>query len=123
MENSLGVLLREWRIDRQWSIDRLAARAMVAKSTVSEWETGAHQPCVPQLEAVLAALGASAEQRQRALALIRAPRAIRQLRAESAPVATGGGEMGAMPASGDLLRALRCRAGLSQEQVAAALGV
>lgn len=123
MQDPLGPLLREWRTRRQLSIDQLAARALVAKSTISEWEGGAHQPCLPELEAVLAALGASPEQRQRALSLLRAPRAIRALRRETAPGTAGGAYPSAMPAGGDLLRAMRCRRGLTLEQVGAALRV
>ena len=48
----LGRLLRDWRTARQLSLDQLAARASVAKSTLSTWETGTHQPCLVELAAV-----------------------------------------------------------------------
>ena len=51
VRNALGRLLREWRTARQWSLDQLAARAGVAKSTVSTWENGTHQPCLAELAA------------------------------------------------------------------------
>src|SRR5438445_13658363 len=66
VKNVLGRLLREWRTARQLSLDHLAARAGVAKSTVSTWETGTHQPCLVELAAVLAALGAVPAQREQA---------------------------------------------------------
>src|SRR5690349_1048851 len=117
------MLLRDWRVARQISLEQLAARAGVAKSTVSTWETGTHRPRLVELTAVLAALGVSAAQREQALALIRAPRAVRQLRGELADAGGVGSGAGPGAVSGELLRAMRGRRRLTLEQVAAGLGV
>lgn len=109
-------MLREIRIGHALSISRLAARAGVDKGTLSRWESGACEPRLPELEAVLGALAAS--ERERALVLVRmdAPRAARAMR-ESPP----GLEL--PPSRGDLLRALRCRRRLALGDIARALRV
>jgi transcriptional regulator with XRE-family HTH domain len=124
MASPFGAFLRELRQARRVSINQLAERAAVAKSTLSRWESGAFQPRLPELEAVLLALGASPAQREQALVRVYAPRAVGGLRRELAGGAgTDGGEPGLLPAGGDLLRAMRRRRGLPQERVAAHLRV
>jgi transcriptional regulator with XRE-family HTH domain len=119
----IGAFVRELRQARQMSMNQLAERAAVAKSTLSRWEAGAFQPRLPELEAVLTALQVSPVQRARAMAQVQAPRAVGRLRHELASAATADDETGLIPAGGDLLRAMRRRRGLAQEQVAASLRV
>jgi transcriptional regulator with XRE-family HTH domain len=120
VEDSLGELITGMRATRRLSLRRLADRAGVGKSTLSDWEKGTHLPRLPELEAVLAALEATPDERRRALAAIPAPRAARRFReaqeskAEEAPPPFTGG---------DLLRAMRRRERLSLEQVADHLNV
>jgi len=123
VKEALGRLLREWRAARQLSLNQLAARAGVAKSTVSTWETGTHRPRLAELAAVLAALGATEAQREQVLVLIGAPRAVRLLQAEMERPGEDESVSAPTIASGELLRAMRCRRGFTLEQVAAALGV
>jgi transcriptional regulator with XRE-family HTH domain len=130
MSTRIGLFLRELRTARQLSLSRLAAQSGVAKSTLSKWEAGAFEPRLPELEAVLATLGASPAQREQALSVIGAPRAVRQIRRETladpsvAPhLSPLGDESLAPPAGGDLLRAMRHRSHLSLCQVADELGV
>ncbi len=129
-EGGCGALLRELRQSRRMSLGQLAERAVVAKSTVSRWEAGAYQPRLPELEAVLTALQASPSQRVEAMGRVQAPRAVGRLQGELAgrqPGPAGADapveDAGLLPAGGDLLRAMRHRRGLSQEQVAAQLQV
>lgn len=118
MSEVVSTTLRAMREARGWSLGRLARAAGVHASTLSRWESGARQPCVPELESVLDALQVSPEQRVTLMAALRPPRAARRL-SQIVP-AVG---LPAPPATGDLLRALRQRSGLTQEQVAAAVGV
>src|SRR5579871_6714188 len=114
MQNRIGPFLLDLRRARQMSLGQLAARAHVAASTLSRWETGAYQPRLPELEAVLTALCASPEQRERALGLLDAPRGVQRLRVEAEEVAAERGDDPVVPiCGGDLLRALRKRRGLS----------
>jgi transcriptional regulator with XRE-family HTH domain len=97
--SQFGTFLRELRQARQMSISRLAERAAIAKSTLSRWEAGAFQPRLPELEAVLAVLGVSPAQREQAISLVQAPRAVGRLRQEWATSAgPAGDELGAFPA-------------------------
>jgi transcriptional regulator with XRE-family HTH domain len=118
----LGAYLRELRTSRQVALSRLAERAQISRTTLTRWEAGGSQPRLPELEAVLTALGTSAAERERTLALVQAPRAVRRLREETTTATLRGSlEDAAMPTGGDLLRAMRRRRGLSLEQVAARL--
>ncbi len=124
LASGIGGFLRELRAARQMSLEQVAARASVAVSTLSRWETGAYRPRLPELQAVLVALDTSPEQRELALHLVDAPRALRHLRAEAEELAFGQGhDPLLLPCSGELLRALRKRCGLSMEEVARQLGV
>jgi transcriptional regulator with XRE-family HTH domain len=124
---SLGTLLRQMRTSRQISLQGVAAKAGLARSTVNRWERDTHEPRLPELMAVLDALGASKDQREQALIRIRAPRAAQQLRQQAPACAGAGVQAGAwvhsLGGNGALLRAMRRRAGLSQQQVAEHLGV
>jgi transcriptional regulator with XRE-family HTH domain len=107
-------MLSAWRQSRGWSKSTLAQRAGVASSTLSRWESGKRTPSLPELEAVLDALEVSPEQRSRALQQMDAPRAVLRLRRESDLTP---------PVSGDLLRAMRLRRGLTQAELAQQIGV
>lgn len=113
MARQLGDVLREWRTARGLTLGALAMKAGVHASTLSRWETGRWQPGVPELEAVLKALGATAAQRRSALHHLEAPRAVQRVRAEA-------GE--SPPAAGDLLRAMRLRRNMTQADVAERIG-
>jgi transcriptional regulator with XRE-family HTH domain len=122
MQEGFGDCLRRLRESRSVSGRRLASQVGLRPATLSDWETGRHQPRLPELEAVLTALGATAAQGREALALLRVPRAARRLRAE--PERQGiETVLGPMPGGGDLLRALRHRRGLYLAQAAASLRV
>src|SRR3954470_18544579 len=81
MPVQLSSFLRERRDARHLSLRALSARSGVGKSTLNGWETGASQPCIPELGRVLEALEVPPEQRQMALSLVDAPRGVRGLRA------------------------------------------
>lgn len=121
MENRLAPLLREWRVARRLSVGALAARAGVAKATVSGWEAGHHLPRLPELTAVLAALEVSPRQREQALLLLPVPRAQRARALTLPPVP--GLDTVCRPVPGHLLRAMRLRRGHSLRSVALQLGV
>ncbi len=96
----------------------LSARSGVSKSALSDWETGKKLPRLPELEATLQALGASASKRRQCLTLLEAPRAVRRLWEEVHTVDTS-----LAPVSGGLLRAMRLRRDLRLEEVAGQIGV
>jgi transcriptional regulator with XRE-family HTH domain len=116
-EPSLGARLREWRTAQGLGVSTLAARAGIARATLFSWESGAHQPRVPELSALLGALGATPGQREEVLALLDAPRALRAMRGSIAEADE------TLPATGQLLRAMRRRKGLTLAQVAEGMQV
>jgi transcriptional regulator with XRE-family HTH domain len=121
MGHDLGILLRRWRHERALSLTALAARAGLAKGTLSGWETGHHQPRLRQLEALLTTLDVSPDERTTALTLIDAPRAYRSL-ASTAPPLVADQKEEDRPVPGHFLRALRQRRGLTLNAVARAIG-
>jgi transcriptional regulator with XRE-family HTH domain len=118
--NSVGPLIGDLRRSRLLSMDRLARMAGISASTISRWEAGLHAPCVMELDAVLAALDASARETRQAYASIQAPRAVEVLRLAAAPDTLFSGSA---PSAGDLLRAIRQRGGQSLERAADAVRV
>lgn len=114
-EQELGAQLRSMRRARGLSQGELARRAGVNDSTVSRWESGKFTPAIPELEAVLTALGAESWERRTVLQAFDAPRALRRLREVAGAAAP--------PVSGDLLWAIRLRKGWTQSQAAQAVGV
>ncbi len=118
MTERIGTLLWEMRTAGGWSQGQVARAAGVSKAALSQWESGARSPRVPELEAALTALQADAAQRALVFAQMKAPRALRHLRR---PDDTDG--LGAPPVSYDLLRAMRLRKGWTQERTAGAVGV
>jgi transcriptional regulator with XRE-family HTH domain len=120
----LGDYLRQLRRSQRLTLAQLSATAGVSLSTLNRWETGAFQPRLAELEATLRALGVASAQRERALSLVEAPRAVARLREEAEERQDGlVGLAGHAPTTGDLLRAMRLRRRLTLEQAAAGLGV
>lgn len=119
MEHAIGGFLKELRLARRLSINRLAQTAGVSQPTLSRWEAGKHQPSLSELDAALDALGASDAQRRRALALLHAPRAVARLR----EMLTSPAETTVPVFGGDLLRAMRLRRDMTLEEVARAIQV
>ncbi len=115
MVGAFEELLNTWRKQKRLSFKELARQSGVSGATLSRWEAGRTQPRMAELEAVLAALQVSPTQRQEALALMEAPRALQQLR--ETPGAGG------PPVSGDLLRAMRLRKGWTQQETARRAGI
>lgn len=118
MAQQIATQLWEMRTAQNVSQGKLALKAGVSKATLSQWETGARLPRAVELDAVLTALNATTAERTRIFACLDAPRAQRYLRQQNALPGVG-----APPLRGELLRALRLRAGWTQEQTAHALGV
>lgn len=99
-----------------------AKMAGIHRFTLNRWEKGDTQPHLPELNALLTALGADARQKQTALQLMEAPRAVRQIRSEIAQITELSG-MPSLPHGGELLYALRMRRGLSLDEAARSVGV
>ena len=118
MSGKLGGNIKEWRVGRGLTLDKMAAAAQVSKRTLIRWEQDQSQPRLPELEAVLAALQVTTLQRRRAMELLDAPRAAVLLRQESAAT-----DEAAPPLSGDLLRAMRLRKGRTLEDTAQEIGL
>ena len=120
----VGNYLRQLRRSQRCTLAQLSTNAGVSLNTLSRWETGAFQPRLAELEATLRALGVTAIQRERALSLVDAPRAVARLREEAQARQADLVELaGHAPTIGDLLRAMRLRRRMSIEQVAQAMGV
>jgi transcriptional regulator with XRE-family HTH domain len=118
----LGQQLRELRKARGLTLERAAKSAGLSRSAVNRWETGVNQPRLPELNALLDALGADARQKREIIAQEEAPRAQLWVRDESTQVALKTG-LDPQPHRGDLLRALRLRCGLPLEVLGERLGV
>lgn len=102
------------------SLCQLATRSGISKSSLSRWEAGLVRPRVPELLTILSTLGVAEAERRTVLMLLSAPRGSDALAtlAQTSPA-----EPILVPRTGDLLRALRQRAGLTQKEVANWLGV
>lgn len=118
----LGVYLRRLRQTRGLTLERASRAAGIGLVTLSRWETGAHQPRLPELQALLHALKADPNERHQALVLVDAPRAREPVRQAAEHLGERAG-LCPPPGAGDLLRALRRRRRISPEPAAAALGV
>lgn len=124
MHTTFAAYLKHLRLHQNLSLREVSRRAGIGQSTLSRWEQGQFQPRLPELIAVLHALGASPAQEQEAIALLAAPRALRHLHQTEEQTQPDFLEAaGAMPAGGDLLRAMRLRRGWTQAQLASAIGV
>lgn len=131
----LGTLLRQERRSRRLSQEEVALKAGIARTTLNRWEKGAHLPRLAELNSVLDALGAAPTFRAQALSLIHAPRAIQMLRAEQPQIPALAkidetddadpmdNSWVFTPETGDLLRTMRLRRGMTQEYIAEQMGV
>lgn len=99
---NLAECLRERRKRQGLTIRLLAERSGVGRSTISRWEQGQCLPSIPELDAVLKFMHVSDQERSAMLEMLERPRARRELHSSLF--------------AGDVLRALRYRAGLSLEQ-------
>ncbi len=115
MVNTISGDLRAWRTDSALSLGKLAKRAGIGKATISRWEAGTHTPRPTELCAVLDVLGVTGAKRARHLSRY-APLAI-------APVLKSSLATALLPSVGELLYALRLRAGLSQADAARRAGI
>ncbi len=114
MAGPVGELIHTWRSQHHLSLGALSLKSGVHKATLSRWERQTQQPRVAELEAVLAALQATREQRLEALATLESPRALERLREQS-----NAGMPDTLPVGGNLLRAMRMRQGWTLEHVSA----
>lgn len=119
MEPILANFLHGVRQSRGLSIREAARRAGIAASTLSRWEAGSNSPCLPELEALLRALNVTPDQIECTLGLVHSARAVRRLVWEPDKLDAGPHA----PTTGDLLLAMRGRAGLSCAEVAECVGV
>ena len=110
----MGGEVRRLREARGLRPAELARRAGVSPASLRDWEIGRHRPGAAALERLLLALGADARTRAEALARIDAP---------EARVALAHTPWGAPVDLGEVLRAMRRRAGTAQADVARAVGV
>ncbi|RYG58656.1 transcriptional regulator, partial [bacterium] len=130
MQSSLGSFLRELRQLRSLSQTRAAKLAGIGRVTLNRWETGVQQPRLLDLESLLSALDTTQQERLKARSLLGTPFLSKQTPPalgepgqsviERVTVPNG---IGPMPHRGELLRALRMRRGLSQEETAQKIGV
>ncbi|HZT43350.1 MAG TPA: helix-turn-helix transcriptional regulator [Chthonomonadaceae bacterium] len=124
MQNTLGKVLKQWRTERDLSIEQLASRVGLAASTLRRWEKDAFLPRLDDLEDLLAVLGASSEQRVYVFSLIDKPRTLTAIYEENRHHAAHQAAFDEFcPHPAALWKTLRLRAGLTGQQVAAHLDV
>ena len=112
---TLGDTLRSRRKAHGLTIEALAARSGIHRTTISRWEREKSVPFSHELNAVLGVLNLSHKERQVLYRTVEAPRALH---------IAGAGETATLPiSSGELLRALRQRAHVPQRAVARAANV
>ena len=116
MAASFAEYFRTLRNAKRLSRAELARRAGIAVRTMGYWEAEERLPRIPELEAALTALGADEDERLQAFSHIGAPRGMQQARLVAPPGSV-------LADTGDLLRAMRMRRRLTQEVMAAELGL
>ncbi len=120
---TIGTLLRDLRRQRNLTQERLASRAQVTARTIRYWESDQQQPRLVELESVLKAMNVTARERAQVFAQLPDHRTVQLVR-NAAPVQNIPADLlGPLPGIGDLLRAMRIRQNLTQEQLAEALGL
>ncbi|RYZ89179.1 MAG: helix-turn-helix domain-containing protein [Proteobacteria bacterium] len=122
MQSRLGTFLRRLRRQRSLSQEQAAQAAKISRVTLSRWENDLQEPRIHDLLALFSALSVGAQERIEALSLLDSPAARTQIRKVTSGIGTRKG-IGEMPHGGDLIRALRLRKGLSQEDAAPRIGV
>ncbi len=120
-EQAFGAYFRALRRSRRISRAALAQCAGISLRAVGYWEAGECLPRAPELDAALNVLNAQDEERIHALSLVAQPRARQQIQVILAQSHSPTGASWA--GTGDLLRAMRMRQGLTQAQVAGQIGV
>ena len=120
MDTQFAQSLRALRQTKRLTVSELARRSSLARRTLTYWEAGTSLPCIPELKAVLNALEATPEEAAFFIALFDTPRGLR-LAAEGPTVIRV--ENADAVGMGDLLRSLRMRHYLTQEQLAAKLQI
>lgn len=118
METVFAAELRKLRHRSAISRIRLAERAGIALRTLAYWEAGERLPRIPELDAVLKVLEASAAERLHLLSLLNIPRGRQQARSEAKRSSSH-----PWVDAGDLLRAIRLRNGWTQAEAAQRLGI
>ncbi|MCW3097344.1 MAG: hypothetical protein JWL77_2962 [Chthonomonadaceae bacterium] len=99
-----------------------ARQAGLHRATLQRWESGEVQPRLSEMTTLLTALEANETQKHRALEMMEAPRAVRQISQEMTEAAEQRG-LPPLPHGGNLLHALRMRRGWSLEEIAARVQV
>ncbi len=110
--------LRALRQTKKLTQSELARRSGIARRTLIYWEAGESQPRIPELQAVLRALAATAEETAHLISPLNTPRGRRL--AETERTAIHGEDSGGA-GIGDLLRAMRMRHGVTQTDLASKL--
>jgi transcriptional regulator with XRE-family HTH domain len=98
---------------------QFASKASLSVRTVIYWETGEREPRSEEIAVALEALRATPAERDRAYLLLTSTRGIQLARQQIRVSAGSGRRSQALPDLGDLLVALRVRAGWTREQLAA----
>lgn len=111
--DDVGQIARDLRRRQSLSLNATAKQAGISSGTLSAWENGQSRPRVPELLRLLDALGATPEQRRAALERVDTKGAVLQLQKDEARPSIGG----------NLLRAMRVRQYLTQEEVASQMGM
>lgn len=118
MVSMIGEVIRKARFTQGLSLGLLSQQAGVHKSTLSRWESGKSVPYTEELERVFTILDIEEKTRKACWSALGVPRAERHLKSAShdplQDMAITGGE---------LMRALRLRSQLSQEEAARLIGV
>ena len=119
--NFVPQTLLRWRQNRALSLQRAADVAGINRTTLFRWETGKTVPRVVELQRILNALDVPEEEQRRCFHALESPRGLRQLR----QLATHDAErsIDSPVGFGEILRALRYRAGQTQWDAARGAGV
>ncbi len=122
MNNEFGLRLRGLRKAKGLSQSVLAERSGISLRAVSYWESGQRLPRVPELQATLRGLEAAPHEAARLIELLTTPSGQR-FAVETRIEETKTFSSEAVPGIGDLLRAMRTRRRITQEQLAERLRV
>ncbi|MBB6049932.1 helix-turn-helix domain-containing protein [Armatimonas rosea] len=112
---TIGQQLQQWRLRRGLSLGALSLRCGIHKSTLSRWERGIQSPSMQELSTTLNVLEVTAHEAAVLRRQLDTPRAALYQHEEPPGLRKLSG--------GELLRALRLRSGVTQEDAARAAGV
>ncbi len=115
---TLGKLLKNLRQQRGLTQEKLALKAQVTARVLRYWESDAQFPREAELENVLNALEASAQEKKLIYALLPDTRMVRIVQNVAVANRTAASLLGQMLGIGDLMRAMRLRRSWTQEQFA-----